>query len=116
MTRRAAYARMSRMICADTTLFTEADAQAAAGAVRDAQLAMLETAARNVAARLGQRPQALILSGQGEYLLRQLAARLPWRAEVLSLTSELGADVSRCAPAHALAVLARETWSNRASE
>jgi probable H4MPT-linked C1 transfer pathway protein len=110
LTRSAAHARMARMICADTTLFTEADAQAAAIAVRDAQLAMLETAGRNVTARLGQPPQTLILSGQGEFLLRQLAARLPWRCEVLSLTKELGANVSRCAPAHALAVLARETW------
>lgn len=110
MTRVAAHARMARMICADPTMFTEADAQAAASAVRDAQLAMLENAVRNVSARLGQQPQTLILSGQGEFLLRQLAARLSWRCEVLSLTNELGADVSRCAPAHALAVLARETW------
>jgi probable H4MPT-linked C1 transfer pathway protein len=116
VTRAAAHARMARMICADTTLFSEADAEVAASAVRDAQLAMLETAARNVAARLGQPPQTLILSGQGEFLLRQLAARLPWPCEVLSLTEELGAEVSRCAPAHALAVLARETWQTRASE
>jgi len=110
MTRPAAHTRMARMICADTTMFSEADAQAAASAVRDAQLAMLESAARNVAAHLGRPPQTLIFSGQGEFLLRRLAARLPWRCEVLSLTKELGADVSRCAPAHALAVLAREKW------
>lgn len=116
MTCSAAHARMARMICADTTLFTEADAQAAASAVRDAQLTMLETAVRAVAARLDQPPQTLILSGQGEFLLRLLVARLPWRCEVLSLTKELGAEVSRCAPAHALAVLARETWPTRASE
>jgi probable H4MPT-linked C1 transfer pathway protein len=110
MTRAAAHARMARMVCADTTMFTEADARAAADAICDAQLAMLETAARDVSARLRQPPQTLILSGQGEFLLRQLAARLPWQCEVLSLTKELGAEVSRCAPAHALAVLARETW------
>ena len=116
MTRPAAHARMARMICADATSFTEANSQAAAIAVRNAQLATLETAVRNVAARLGQPPQTLILSGQGEFLLRRLAARLPWRCEVLSLTKESGAEVSRCAPAHALAVLARETWPTRASE
>jgi (4-(4-[2-(gamma-L-glutamylamino)ethyl]phenoxymethyl)furan-2-yl)methanamine synthase len=110
MTRVAARARMARMICADTTMFTKADAQAGASAIRNAQLAMLESAARNVAARLGRPPQSLILSGEGEFLLQQLTARLPWQCEVLSLTKELGAKVSRCAPAHALAVLARETW------
>jgi probable H4MPT-linked C1 transfer pathway protein len=110
MTCSSAHARMARMLCADTTRFTEADAHAAASVVRDAQLAMLETAVRDVAARLGQPPKMLILSGQGEFLLRRLVARLPWPCEVLSLTKELGAEVSRCAPAHALAVLARETW------
>ncbi len=115
MTRSAAHARMARMICADATLFTEADAQAAASAIRDAQLTLLETAVRDVSARPRHQPQTLILSGQGEFLLRRLAARLPWRCEVLSLTKELGAEVSRCAPAHALAVLARETWPTRAS-
>jgi hypothetical protein len=38
-----------------------------------------------------------------------LLDRLPWRADVLSLTEELGPAVSRCASAHALAVLARES-------
>ena len=116
MTRSAAHARMARMICADTTVFSEADAQRAARAVREAQLAMLEAAAYGVAGRLGQEPRTLILSGHGEFLLRELAARLPWRCEVLSLTQELGATVSRCAPAHALAVLACEAWPHRASE
>lgn len=115
-TKSAAHARMARMICADTTTFTEADARHAAAAIRDVQLAMLETAACGLATRLGQEPRTLILSGQGEFLLQELAARLPWRCEVLSLTRALGANVSRCAPAHALAVLAHETWSLRASE
>lgn len=115
MTHSAAHARMARMICGDTTIFSEADAQRAAMAIRDAQLAMLEAAAQSAAARLGQGPRTLILSGHGEFLLRELAGRLPWQCEVLSLTQQLGASVSRCAPAHALAVLARETWAHRAS-
>ncbi len=116
MTQSAAHARLARMICADTSLFTEADARHAAAAIRDVQLAMLETAARGLATRLAQQPRTLILSGQGEFLLQELAARLPWRCEVLSLSQALGANVSRCATAHALAVLARETWSLRVSE
>jgi probable H4MPT-linked C1 transfer pathway protein len=108
-TRAAAHARMARMICADLLSFSEADARRAASAVRETQLSALESAALHVSSRLGRPPRTILLSGQGEFLLRDLAGRLPWKCEVLSLSHKLGEQVSRCAPAHALAVLARET-------
>ena len=115
-TKRAAHARMARMICADTTIFSLADAMSAATAVRDAQVAFIEEAIRRVAARLGGKPRTLVLSGHGEFLLRGLAARLSWNCQLQSLSNELGAEISRCAPAHALAVLAGEAWGNQAGE
>jgi len=108
-TRAAAHARMSRMICADTTTFSLNDASSAASAVRDAQVAKLESAIVQVVDRIGRPPETLLLSGHGEFILRRLVERLPWACEVLSLSSKLGPQLSRCAPAHALAVLARET-------
>ena len=49
---------LARMICADATLFTEADAQAAAKPIRDAQLRCLETAqCRSVATRARALPR-----------------------------------------------------------
>jgi probable H4MPT-linked C1 transfer pathway protein len=107
-TRAYAHARMARMICADVTSFSEGDAEAAAAAVRDAQLESLETAIRAVAGRLKEPPRTLLLSGQGEFLLRRLSSQLGWNCTTRSLSQELGEQVSRCAPAHALAVLARE--------
>jgi uncharacterized hydantoinase/oxoprolinase family protein len=52
--------------------------------------------------------EAVVLSGRGEFLARRLIERLRLKCPVISLSTELGPSISRCAPAHALAVLARE--------
>lgn len=103
-----ALARLARMVCADADSFTADDARQVAAAVREAQLELLQTAIEKIVTRLGVPPKTVITSGHGEFLLNHLLNRLPWQADVLSLTEELGPAVSRCAPAHALAVLARE--------
>jgi probable H4MPT-linked C1 transfer pathway protein len=111
-TREAARARLARMICADRTVFSEADSRQAARHIADEQLALLEHAARRVierrVAKCEGRPTCIIVSGQGEFLARRLVARLGLDARIVSLADELGPSASRCAPAHALAVLARE--------
>ncbi len=103
-----AHARLARSICADTTMFSWDDARRAAAAVRDAQLALLESAARRVLGRLEVAPQTVVLAGHGEFVARSLLERLDYAGPVISLTDELGPQVSRCATAHALAVLASE--------
>lgn len=103
-----ALARLARMVCADADSFTAEDARLAAATVREAQLAQLQAAVEKVVSRFDSPPRNVILSGHGEFLLRHLLDRLPWRTNVLSLTDMLGPAVSRCAPAHALAVLASE--------
>ncbi|MEX0939119.1 MAG: hydantoinase/oxoprolinase family protein [Pirellulales bacterium] len=108
MTRSFAHDRLARSICADRDLFDEADARAAADAIERAQLAKLGVAACRVSERLGEPVETMILGGQGEFLARRLLKRLSWTADVVSLAEEFGERVSRCAPAHALAVLARE--------
>jgi probable H4MPT-linked C1 transfer pathway protein len=55
--------------------------------------------------------QRVIVSGSGEFLARRVIEKaLPERlqANVLSLNAELGPEVSACAPAYAVAVLAAE--------
>jgi (4-(4-[2-(gamma-L-glutamylamino)ethyl]phenoxymethyl)furan-2-yl)methanamine synthase len=103
-----ALARLARMVCADSDSFTAEDARQAAAVVREAQLKLLQSAVEKVVTRFGAPPRIVITSGHGEFLLRHLLDRLPRRPDVLSLTAELGPAVSRCAPAHALAVLACE--------
>jgi probable H4MPT-linked C1 transfer pathway protein len=110
-TRSAAHVRMARMVCADATTFTEAEACEAARTVRDAQVRSLQSALSQVLARMSAPPGRVMLSGQGEFLARRLfdgAMPSPHPPRIVSLTSELGPQLSRAAPAHALAVLANE--------
>ena len=51
---------------------------------------------------------AVIISGQGEFLAEQVIQSLDIDVRAIRLSQELGATVSQCATAHALAVLARE--------
>lgn len=107
-TKAAARDRLARSICADRTMFDEADALAAATAVARAQAAKIAVAAQGVLRRLPAAPGTVVISGQGEFLARQLLDRMKLAAAVVSLNEQLGPELSRAAPAHALAVLARE--------
>lgn len=107
-TRTNAHARLARAICADTTVFSLDDARLAAETVRDAQLKQLTGAAEKVLQRLDNRAAVIVLSGHGEFLARQMLVPLSLAGRVVSLTEQLGSEISRCACAHALAVLARE--------
>ena len=100
--------RLARMLCADRTMFDENDARRAAAAIRTAQLALLGKAMQQVASPMSTPPEVLVVSGAGEFLARRLAEEAQLDCELISLASELGPAVSQCAPAHALAVLARE--------
>jgi probable H4MPT-linked C1 transfer pathway protein len=108
-TRAAARDRLARAICADRDMFSEADALAAAETVRTAQAARIAIALRNVLGRMKTKAATIVLSGQGEFLGRHVMDRMRSEAEVVSLGEKLGPEVSRCAPAHALAVLYRES-------
>jgi probable H4MPT-linked C1 transfer pathway protein len=107
-TREASRARFARMICADTSVFEMADAVAAAEAIRRHQAARISVSVTQVVARLGHPPERIIVSGAGEFLARRVVERMNLSGQLISLASELGPSLSRCAPAHALAVLARE--------
>lgn len=108
LTKGASRLRMARMVAADGDEFNHRDAVAAAQSVWDAQSSQLASAIAKVRGRLTGSPQKIILSGHGEFLARTALALVAEQAPVLSLSSELGSDISRSAPAHALAVLARE--------
>ncbi len=100
--------RLARSICADGQWFDADDAREAAMAVRARQLELLTAAVQQVLGRQTSPPSTIVLSGAGEFLGRQLVERLGFNGSVVSLTEKLGPQASRCAPAHALAVLASE--------
>ncbi len=110
-TRSAARARLARMVCADETMFSESEAMTAAAAIRDAQQAKIRSAIEQVLTRCPFPPARVILSGHGEFLARRVLAEIPWSAggpQLVSIDRALGPEVSRCAPAYALAVRAGE--------
>jgi len=107
-TRACAYDRLARSICADRSMFSIDDALVMAEAAAAAQLARIEAAARSVIERMPEPPRVLVLCGRGAFLGQRLAARLDLGATIVSLEDELGAELSQCATAHALAVLASE--------
>lgn len=107
-TRRGARIRLGRMLATTEEQFNHRDAVLIAEAVRDVQTAQIVAAAKRVRSRTGT-PARVVISGHGEFLARRVVEQTPIIAPVISLSAEFGAAVSRSAPAHALAVLARES-------
>ena len=110
-TREFARERLARVICADATMFSMEGALEVARQVARAQGQLIQAAMARVVARLPEPPQTMIVSGQGEFLapaIRLDDVGFPQATELISLRAKLGDVVSRCAPAHALAVLGRE--------
>lgn len=107
-TKAAARDRLARAICADREMFTEHDAQVMAESLAQSQLRKIAAIATQLVARLQQPPHTVVLSGRGEFLARYVLEKIKLKASVISLGRELGPERSYCAPAHALAVLARE--------
>jgi probable H4MPT-linked C1 transfer pathway protein len=106
--RAAARARLGRMIAADDQEFNHKDALAIAKSAADAQISRLAGAIQQVIQALPLPPSLVIVSGQGEFLAREALDFLTLNCPVVSLGQHLGGSISRCAPAHALAVLACE--------
>jgi hypothetical protein len=107
-TKAASRARLARMICADPDDFNHRDAIVAAEAVANAFTQAILNSVQQVTAAYSFEPALVILSGHGTFAIETALDRAdkPWSQ--LNLVSEIGTAASRCAPAHALAVLARE--------
>jgi probable H4MPT-linked C1 transfer pathway protein len=101
--------RLGRMIAADEREFTADDAKTLADDMAAQQVWQLAAGLRLVSERLSASPDTVILSGHGDFLALPSMAMAEFQpGTVISLKNQLGPDASRCAPAHALAVLARE--------
>ena len=106
-TREAARRRLARMLLADPAEVTEDEAIAMAAWCADRQSRQVARALARVAATGGWQPRSIVLSGHGGCLARRALARLGWNVDIVSLPDSLGAEVSRAAPAHSLALIAR---------
>jgi probable H4MPT-linked C1 transfer pathway protein len=105
--RAAARRRLARMLLADPEEVSEDEAIAMAEWCAERQSLMVARALRRVAASCGWQPRSIVLSGHGACLARRALARVGWEVDLVSLPDTLGPDVSRAAPAHSLALIAR---------
>jgi (4-(4-[2-(gamma-L-glutamylamino)ethyl]phenoxymethyl)furan-2-yl)methanamine synthase len=118
-----AHARMSRMIGGDPEIIPIEQTTSLADDVMQRQLGWIEYAVRRAAGLLEgmmrkkwrARHLMFVLAGSGEFLAREMISRglkldidLVELNQVRSLTDTLGPEVSACAPAYAVAVLATE--------
>jgi len=106
-TRAAARRRLARMLLADLDEITDVEVLAMAAWCADRQSRQVAHALSRVAATAGWQPRAIVLSGHGGCLARRALARLGWSVDIVSLSETLGDEVSRVAPAHGLALIAR---------
>jgi len=110
-TKSAARRRLGKVICADESQFNHRDAAVIAQEVMKAQTDAIAAAATKVMEALEGPPETIVVSGHGEFLARKAIEQLDLASRFVSLTRELGWMISRCATAHALAVLASENMA-----
>jgi uncharacterized hydantoinase/oxoprolinase family protein len=106
-TRDAARIRMARSMLLEPASFTFADAIEAATAIVESQTLLIQDAMGS----LIQNPlpeDHVVLSGQGEILARRVFDHMGWNPQTVSLKDVLGAELSRVAPAHAVAMIAQQ--------
>ena len=106
-TRDAARIRLARSLLLEPADYSLTDATEAAEAFAAVQARLLARAIGRVADGCGWRPSAAVISGHGERLARLALERAGFAGAIVSLPEVLGGDVSRAAPAHALALIAR---------
>jgi (4-(4-[2-(gamma-L-glutamylamino)ethyl]phenoxymethyl)furan-2-yl)methanamine synthase len=109
LTKELARERLARMICADSATFSAADAAEAAASVREAQVATIRNAVEKVVTAMPGPAGCVVLSGGGAFLGSRVADRLEPPVKLIVLEEQIGPKASDCGPAHALAVIARET-------
>lgn len=111
-TKANAVRRLGKLVCADELEFNDRDAQKIAKELAEHQVERLNDCLMQVlySDALDGDVDRIILSGHGEFLARAALkmAKEDIDPPLVSLTAELGPEVSRCATAHALAILARE--------
>lgn len=109
-TREWAYDRLTRMLCADRDEITPPEIDQLVKQWIDLQQSQIRRAIEQVIARLKAPVKMVLLSGEGEFLVRRVVASTPElaQAELLSLAGVLGTTHSAGACAYAVARLAVE--------
>ncbi|MFO0788523.1 MAG: hydantoinase/oxoprolinase family protein [Pirellulales bacterium] len=98
--------RLARQICTDASTLADDDFIHMAEFVRGAQLSQMKDAVAGVVESMDQSPQVIVVSGAGEFLIVENVLLTEVRLPRLTLSEVLGFDLTKCAPAYAVAALA----------
>ncbi len=108
-TRAYAAFRLARLIGEDGTTLAKQDIETIAEAVYSAQLQMVSEAMKKVAVRLKKsKPERILISGHGDFLVADALDLLKWKMDTIPLSRRISDKIARCAPSHAVAILASE--------
>jgi (4-(4-[2-(gamma-L-glutamylamino)ethyl]phenoxymethyl)furan-2-yl)methanamine synthase len=111
-TRMCAAYRLARVVGEDGNTLSSQDIELMAEAVYEAQVDCICRAMSQVAKAFHGSPLDLIVfSGHGDFLIEDAIERNRWNFRRVKLSEKLGTKLSRCAPAHAVAVLAQEAFT-----
>lgn len=106
----AAY-RLARTVGEDGSTLGQQDIEQIAESIYDAQVTKVASAMMSVATQFKrQHCEHVLFSGHGDFLIDDAIESLGWTPQRSRLSERLGSIMSRCAPAHAVAVLATELF------
>ncbi len=108
-TRDGARYRLARMVGEDGSTLADSDIDAIARQIRSDQVRLIVRGVEQVMRSLSRQkpPDRIIQCGHGGFLLEDAIQELEWNVPRLDWGKEVGSEVSRCAPAFAVAVLAQ---------
>jgi (4-(4-[2-(gamma-L-glutamylamino)ethyl]phenoxymethyl)furan-2-yl)methanamine synthase len=108
-TRTLAAFRLARMVGEDGNTLGQQDIESLAESIYDAQAGKIAKGMLSVARQFKRGTcERILFSGHGDFLIDDAIEYLGWSVQRTRLSEHLGPTLSRCAPAHAVAVLATE--------
>ena len=106
VTRSAARYRLARVVGEDGSTLADVDIDQIAHQIAAAQTKLVAKAFAKVTG--GLKFDCVAISGHGDFLIDAALASCGWKGQRICLRETLGSDLSRCAPAYAIATLASE--------
>jgi hypothetical protein len=109
-TKRHAFARIARMVCADLETCTQQELNRLTQLMMARHIIQMAASVQHVTSQMPGMPQTVVLAGSGEFLaLSVLQRQVAFKPiHLVWLSRQLTAEVSTAACAHAVAVLAGE--------
>lgn len=101
--------RIARIVGEDGSTLGQQDVEQMAESIYASQVAKIAKAMQDVATQFKRKTcERILFSGHGDFLIEDVIESLDWDVERTRLSERIGPIMSRCAPAHAVAVLATE--------